>query len=138
MIGYDARCTRNLQGLFIMPSLTIVSGPNSGDYYPVGVRTLVIGRDEGCSAQVVDDKVSRKHVQIRHDNGRYILTDMKSANGTLINERKVSGEIPLADGDEISIGASKLLFSTQDFKDRESAVAHWKQRGQRGKPTLLP
>ena len=38
-----------------MPSITIVSGPNDGDYYPLGRRVMV----------VVDDLVSRKHAQIR-------------------------------------------------------------------------
>lgn len=47
-----------------MASLTVTSGPHEGDYYPLGRRTLVIGRDEGCPAQIVDDQVSRKHAQV--------------------------------------------------------------------------
>jgi len=123
-----------------MPSITIVSGPNTGDYYPLGKRTMVVGRDEGCPVQVTDDRVSRRNVQIRFDESKnppqYILLDMKSANGTFINGRQLTGEIELVDNDEIMVGESKIVFSVQDFKDRESALSHYKERGQRVQPTL--
>ena len=124
-----------------MSSIVIVSGPNEGDYYPLGKRPMVIGRDEGLPVQVLDELVSRKHVQIRLDekSGGYQLLDMKSANGVFINGRKIStgGEARLADGDEIEIGKSKILFTDQDFKDRTSALNHWRSRGERGKSTLV-
>lgn len=119
-----------------MPSLTVTSGPRVGDYYPLGRATLVIGRDEGCMAQIVDEQISRKHAQIRCEAGRYVVLDMKSANGTLVNGRPFTGEIHLAEGDEITVGASTLMFSEHIFPDRESALAHWRQRGERGRSTL--
>ena len=120
-----------------MASLLVVSGPNEGDYYPIGNRTLVIGRDEGCPVQLTDDRTSRKHLQIRcAGEGRFILLDMKSANGTWLNGRQIEAEIELEDNDEIAAGDSKLVFTRQDFPDRESALTHYKQRGQRGRPTI--
>ena len=120
-----------------MASLLVVSGPNEGDYYPIGKRTLVIGRDEACPVQLTDERTSRKHLQIRcESDGRYILLDMKSANGTWINGRQIEAEIELADNDEIGVGESKIVFTQQDFPDRESAFTHYKQRGQRGQPTI--
>ncbi|MBE7455072.1 MAG: FHA domain-containing protein [Planctomycetia bacterium] len=121
-----------------MASLTITTGPHAGDYYPLGRRTLVIGRDEGCPAQIVDDQISRKHAQVRWADGRYVVLDMKSANGTLVNGRPLTGELELAEGDEITVGNSRLMFSEQDFPDRESALAHWRRRGQRDRSTLMP
>ncbi|MBL1217387.1 MAG: FHA domain-containing protein [Planctomycetes bacterium] len=121
-----------------MPSLVVVSGPNEGAYYPMGQRTVVIGRDESCPIQIVDDLVSRKHVQIRFDasSNDYIATDMKSANGLLVNGRRIEGEITLVDGDAIEIGKSRINYYTGDFADRDSAWAHYKQRGQKFKNTL--
>lgn len=121
-----------------MPSLIVVAGPMSGDYYPLARRPVVIGRDEACPIQIVDDQVSRKHVQIRVDeaSGRYIATDMKSANGLFINGRQISGECELMDGDTLDIGKSKLAFFDQVFPDRESAWNHYHTRGQRGRSTL--
>jgi pSer/pThr/pTyr-binding forkhead associated (FHA) protein len=120
-----------------MACLVIVSGPNEGNYYPLGGRTVVIGRDEGAAIQVTDDRVSRKHVQVRRtDNGAYVALDMKSANGTRVNGRSLIAEIELADGDEIEVGSSKLVFYLQNFQDRQSAFNHWKVRGHREQPTI--
>jgi S-DNA-T family DNA segregation ATPase FtsK/SpoIIIE len=121
-----------------MPSITVVSGPNTGDYYPLGKRTMVVGRDQACPIQVTDDRVSRRHVQIRFDEakGVYVVLDMKSANGTLINGRQLISEVELVDNDELVAGETKLVFSAMEFPDRESALNHYKARGQRSQPTL--
>jgi len=124
-----------------MASITVVSGENTGDYYPLAKRTMVIGRDEALPIQVKDDRVSRKHVQIRYEQAdgtdRYVLLDMKSANGTFVNGRQITTELVLQDNDIIELGNSKLMFSTTDFPDRESALNHYKARGERGKSTLI-
>lgn len=119
-----------------MASLIVVSGPNEGDYYPLGKRTIVIGRDEGCPVQITDDRVSRRHLQIRAGDAGYVALDMNSANGSWINGRRIETEVDLDDNDEIEVGSSKLVYTQRDFEDRESAFDHWKQRGQRSKPTI--
>lgn len=121
-----------------MASIIVVSGPNTGDYYPLGQRTMVIGRDEGCPVQITDDRASRKHFQIRFEasDGKHHGLDMKSANGTWVNGRRVETDIVLEDNDEIMIGSSKIVFSLQDFENRESAMTHYKRRGERGRPTI--
>ncbi|MCZ6542395.1 MAG: FHA domain-containing protein, partial [Planctomycetota bacterium] len=114
-------------------------GSNEGDYYPLGKRTMVAGRDEAVPIQIVDELVSRKHLQIRleQSDGRYRALDMKSANGVFVNGRQIASETVLEDGDMIQIGNSKLMFTNQDFPDRESAMAHYHQQGERGKSTLI-
>ena len=67
-----------------MATLIITAGPNEGTHYPLGKRTTVIGRNETCALQVLDDRVSGKHCQIRYEDfdKSYKLLDMKSTNGT--------------------------------------------------------
>jgi pSer/pThr/pTyr-binding forkhead associated (FHA) protein len=122
-----------------MASLIVIHGPNLGDYYPLGRRTVVIGRDEACPIQVLDTGVSRKHVQIRFDEGanRHIATDMRSANGMFIDDRRVETEAALRDGDEIRIGSSTLIFLKADFPDRQGAFAGFRRRGERRRDTML-
>ncbi len=122
-----------------MASILVVTGPNQGDYYPLGNRTIVVGRDEGCPIQIVDERVSRKHVQIRFDqaDGRYRALDMKSGNGTVVNDRRISEAVNLADGDVIAIGVSELMFMAVDFPDRETAFEHYRKRGERTKSTVI-
>lgn len=120
-----------------MASLFIISGEQKGDYYPLGVRTNVVGRDEALLIQVLDNLVSRKHLQIRFDRqrSRYCALDMKSRHGVSINNVKITDETALADGDEILIGQTTLLFTEKDFDDRESALSHFKRVGERRRPT---
>ncbi len=122
-----------------MASIIVVAGPNEGDYYPLGKRPIVVGRDEACPVQITDELVSRKHLQVRLDDGkgRYFAFDMKSANGVFVNGRKIDAETELTDGDMMELGKSKIMFTMADFKDRESAMNHYHKRGERGKSTLI-
>ena len=122
-----------------MASLLVVSGSSSGDFYLLGRATLVIGRDEGCPIQIVDDTVSRKHVEIRPDKRRktYLIADLKSANGTLLNDHAIDTDRSLADGDIIKLGGTELMFSEVDFADGETAFQHYRRRGEGAKSTII-
>jgi len=122
-----------------MASLIVASGQNEGDYYPLGQRTSVIGRDEAVPIQIIDQYISRKHMQIRFEKaqGRYYALDMKSKHGVFINKRRISDEIALSDGDEIDIGGVTLLFTEKDFDDRQSAMSHYKKVGERSRMTRI-
>ena len=122
-----------------MASLIVISGANEGDYYPLGQRTNVIGRDQAVPIQIVDEHVSRKHMQIRFERAdeRYYAVDMKSKHGVFINGRRISEEAALNDGDKILIGETTLLFTLEDFDDRESALSHFKKAGERIRVTRI-
>jgi len=120
-----------------MASLFIISGDQKGSYYPLGHRTNVVGRNEALPIQILDDLVSRKHLQIRYDKqqDKHYAVDMKSRHGVFINDRKIAEETALVDGDEILIGQTTLLFTVKDFDDWESALSHFKKVGERMRPT---
>jgi pSer/pThr/pTyr-binding forkhead associated (FHA) protein len=121
-----------------MASLIVLDGPKKDDYYPLGRRTTVIGRDEALMIQILDELVSRKHLQISYDKDKneYRAIDMSSKHGVLINGNKIGGEICLVDGDRIAIGTTTLWFTTNDFPDKESALSHYKKVGERARPTF--
>ena len=120
-----------------MASLFIISGDQKGSYYPLGHRTNVLGRNEALPIQILDDLVSRKHLQIRYDKqqDKHYAVDMKSKHGVFINDRKIEEETALVDGDEILIGHTTLLFTEKDFDNWESALSHFKKVGERMRPT---
>lgn len=122
-----------------MPSVIVTSGPAKGDYYPLGQRTNVIGRDEAVPIQIIDQFVSRKHMQIRFEKAqnRYYALDMRSKHGVFVNERRISDEAALTDGDQIRVGETTLLFTEKDFDDRESAMSHYKKVGERARVTRI-
>jgi len=77
--------------------------------------------------------VSRKHLRIWFDKAtnRYYADDMQSKHGVFINGGKTADSVALTDGDEIMIGQTMLLYTDNDFDSRESALEHYKMRGQR-------
>ena len=71
-------------------------------------RPVVIGRE---AADVVLDEqgVSRKHAQVRLDDGAWIIEDVGSTNGTCVNRRRIDAPMALKLGDEIKLGRVCLL-----------------------------
>jgi pSer/pThr/pTyr-binding forkhead associated (FHA) protein len=122
-----------------MASLIVLSGSQKDSYYPLGHRTTVIGRDEALMIQILDERVSRKHLQISYDRDKdaYYALDMRSKHGVCINGNKIKDETHLADGDQITIGSTTLWFTVQDFPDKDSALSHYKKAGERSRPTYI-
>jgi pSer/pThr/pTyr-binding forkhead associated (FHA) protein len=122
-----------------MASIIVMNGPKEGDYYPLGHRTNVIGRDEALLIQILDDRVSRKHMKICYDKDKdeHYAVDMSSKHGVLVNGMKISDETVLKNEDCITIGKTSLLFTKKDFADRESALSHFKKIGERIRPTMM-
>ena len=122
-----------------MASIIVTTGEHKGEYLPLGRRANVIGRAEALPMQILDDMVSRKHLRIRYDentNGHNV-EDMNSKHGVLINNRKITEQTALKDGDEIRIGQTTLLYTEKDFDDSESALSHFKKIGERQRPTMI-
>jgi DNA-binding winged helix-turn-helix (wHTH) protein len=70
----------------------------------------VIGRDDDCSVVVDFTGVSRHHARITVEDGRFVLEDLDSKNGTWINENRVREPIDLRDGDCIRLGGVSVTF----------------------------
>ncbi|MHC5002565.1 MAG: FHA domain-containing protein [Planctomycetota bacterium] len=121
-----------------MGSLIVSSGPHEGDYYPLEQKTVVIGRDAKCPIQIVDDQVSRVHMQIHYDSTQkaYVATDLKSVNGVYINHNRITREVPLVNGDVILVGSTPLVFFDKTFPDRKHAWDFYKVSGERVRATI--
>ena len=74
---------------------------------------ISIGREEGNSIQLNDERISRFHCKIQEDNDHLVLTDLESTNGTRVNGQDCQLRI-LRFGDIISVGRSMLLFGTHE------------------------
>jgi DNA-binding response OmpR family regulator len=70
-----------------------------------------IGRWEDNDVVVDDRWVSRNHARIRREGERYVLEDLGSRNGTLVNGRRITDQTVLADGDRIQVAPLvELIF----------------------------
>lgn len=69
---------------------------------------ITIGRKEGNTIRLTDRNVSRRHAKLQKQNGGYVLQDLGSYNGTVINGTRLSDQRALKMGDQIVIGDYKL------------------------------
>lgn len=81
----------------------------SGQRYLLGEHVVDIGRLPDCAISVADPNVSRRHAEIRPSGSGYVVIDLGSTNGTKVNGVTVK-EHRLADGDEVTIGATRVRF----------------------------
>ncbi|KAI5347975.1 hypothetical protein L3X38_000862 [Prunus dulcis] len=88
--------------------LIMVQGPREGETLDFGPGSKVrIGRVvRGNNLPIKDSGISSKHLSIEYESGKWVLRDLESSNGTLLNDTKVTPNTPLdlSDGDEIKIG----------------------------------
>jgi hypothetical protein len=82
---------------------------HDGRRTPIEGAVVQIGRAPGCDIVLDDRNVSRRHAEIRRRGPVVVLIDLDSTNGTIVNGRRVR-EHPLADGDRITLGNSRLTF----------------------------
>jgi signal transduction histidine kinase len=96
-----------------MPAFVVVSGPNLGARYPLNKSTVGIGRDSRCEIHFDDTETSRKHAEIELVGDSYVLTDLKSSNGTVVNGQTIETKT-LLDGDRVQIGKQILVFRLRE------------------------
>ncbi|MCB0362096.1 MAG: sigma 54-interacting transcriptional regulator [Bdellovibrionales bacterium] len=98
---------------------------------------LSIGRNESNQFIIPDLSVSSRHARIEWKNGFYVLTDLRSRNGTLINGSRIL-EAPLSHNDRIRIGNTELIFRTERDKRPVSLVLKSKNMNWNNKLSRLP
>ena len=99
-------------------TLRVLDGADRGRVFDQLSPPVTIGREEGNTVQLNDERISRFHVKIQDDHERLVLTDLESTNGTKVNGEDIQLRI-LRFGDMIALGRSVLLFgSRRQIADR--------------------
>lgn len=103
--------------------LRVTQGPDVGRAIAVMAgKTVVLGRRSGDPEGLSDRYVSRKHCEVKLENGKALLTDAGSAAGTLVNGERVT-QRELRPGDLIVIGQTHLSF--QWSREDEVSTGLW-------------
>ena len=90
--------------------LLVVDGESRGTCFPLGKNAQCkIGRASTSDIRLVDVKVSRDHCLIEQLEGHYIVVDLESANGTIVNGERVRKTV-LQDNDFLRLGFTVLKF----------------------------
>ena len=94
-------------------TLRVLDGADRGRVFGELAAPVTIGREEGNTIQLNDERVSRFHLKIQEDHEKLVLTDLESTNGTKVNGEDIQLRI-LRFGDMIALGRSVLLFGSRD------------------------
>ena len=92
------------------PVLAVTRGARRGDVLPLSEDSAIsIGRARANDVVLDDTSVSSQHCRVRPEQGRFVLYDLKSTNGTMVNGRRVERHL-LEEGDVIQVGETSLQF----------------------------
>lgn len=81
-----------------------------------------IGRDSASDIYLTSSNVSRRHAQVERKDGKIVITDLNSKNGTYVNGTRISSPHEIKGGDIILIGSNKLTLN-EEAKDIRNETA---------------
>lgn len=90
-------------------TLVVPSGSLAGSRYILEPGETTLGRDVDSGVFLDDVTVSRSHARVRGDDGRFVVEDLGSLNGTYLNGTLID-RAELVNRDELRIGKFKLVF----------------------------
>ncbi len=93
-----------------MAFLELVRGSAPGARFELDSDISVIGRSAECEVPVDAPAVSRRHAAIVRDGQGFYIEDLKSRNGTILNEKPVLERTLLKDGDRFLVCDQEFLF----------------------------
>jgi len=92
--------------------LRVEEGPSPREVYTLSAGGVYLIGRKGADIVLEDEKVSRKHAEIGlYGPGAYVLRDLASTNGTLLNGRRVDEKAKLQHWDLIRVGDTELRFA---------------------------
>lgn len=97
---------------YVVGWLVGLDGPAKGESFTIRMGRNTIGRDRKSDVYVNDEQASGHHADLvyRPDEGRFILMDHNSTNGTYVNDVELEPRRDLVDRDTVTVGRHKFLF----------------------------
>lgn len=102
-IGRSVACIRGPTDRHAVPFLKVIKGGVAGQVIALEGERVIFGRHPNSQVVLDNSSISRHHAQIVETRGAYYLEDLRSRNGTQLNDIAVRGRIELHDSDEIQL-----------------------------------
>ena len=104
-----------------MAFLHVLQGPQKGQVFELKESGIEIGR-KSKSLSFADNRISRRHARIFYRNGRWLIEDLGSANGTFVRGMEISRPMPLFSGSQIRCGLTTLEFNEGEIPGPDISV----------------
>lgn len=85
-------------------SLVVAVGNHKGKVIPISVPKFLIGREPDCQLRPAAAAISKHHCAVFIKDGKVVLKDLESTNGTFVNDQQITGEVEVKAGDNITVG----------------------------------
>jgi len=102
-----------------MPKLILMFGDRELSECAVGTQPVTIGRMPDNNLVIDNPAVSGRHARVYREGNHYVLEDLKSTNGTFVNDKPIARHT-LLEGDAVLVGKHTLLFTQQDGEQIEA------------------
>jgi pSer/pThr/pTyr-binding forkhead associated (FHA) protein len=89
--------------------INIKAGDEMGKSFDLSKNINVIGRDPGSDIVIDNIEISRRHLVIKNDAGKYYAEDQDSTNGSFLNGKRLRKPKEISNGDLITLGESNVL-----------------------------
>lgn len=101
--------------------LVCLTGPSKGESYVLMGSRIVIGRSEKADIRLNDTKASREHAEITKVGERWVVTDLGSQNGIIVNEKKVTQK-QLSESDKLIVGQTVFKFVKVEVASKNKVI----------------
>jgi hypothetical protein len=112
--AYDPRKTVPLPSIKRAPVvgwLVAMNGTQKGEDFRLRDGKNTLGSEPGAEILVQDPAVSSRHASINYKDGKFVITDLDSTNGTFVNDAEEAvSRIDLKDNDLIRVGETTFKF----------------------------
>lgn len=88
--------------------LIVVKGRSASDALKLADGVTTVGRHDECQIRIKSSQVSRRHCELFEKKGLLLVKDLGSANGTVVNGKRIKDQQILEPGDELDIGGVSL------------------------------
>ncbi|MBK7585887.1 MAG: GGDEF domain-containing protein [Myxococcales bacterium] len=104
------------------PSLTLMSGDDTGKLVRIGDGELSVGRGADADLRLTEESVSLRHARFFRIDEQVYVQDLQSRNGTWVGGKRIESPLRLQDGDHVRIGSdSELMFNLKSAAEEEAA-----------------
>lgn len=101
--------------------LVCLTGGNKGESYVLMGNRIVIGRGDKVDIKLNDTKASREHAEITRVGENWVVTDLGSQNGVMINEKKITQQA-LTETDKLIIGQTVFKFAKVEVANKSKVI----------------
>jgi len=93
-----------------MAKILVLEGPMSGEQFDLDKEVVFVGRSQGNDIRIRDDAVSRRHLKIFSVESCYFIEDLKTKNGTMINDEALDAGFArlITENDRIQLGSTVI------------------------------